>query len=743
MQVRQRRRLLLVALSVLLLALLCLSAPALAEAAKSKKAASTAAASPKASDAAPAPVKPASAEKKAKASTEGAKATGAAGAAASTADKKAKKAEKPSSSKPQAETPKAGSPKANETATPDVGKAAAPVLNNAEDPALSRTPEAIARQAQADADAKARLAARKADPKAVARAARREKRAAVREAQALKRKLAIDKARKRNANLAQKRHAAKQRVEERAAKRRTAEDARRQKRTEAAKPEVIARGQEKLRWLARATEQASSAKESRVIDVSASQFKKYVHTSPRPYWLFVVFTALGSRYTCAICHNAAPEIKTLAQVYYNDRMRVAQELKANGTGSVTDLLTVPPLSPETGGWDAETKQRMPVFFVQVDIDNCGEVFRALGMQSAPTMVMLPPTAAASVGPLPALLSSLPSKNKFVLMKAEMSAADLNEFVGKVVGQAPSLTTTRAPGLAGWVQLVSAVLNLMDPVRYLLLCVASAMLCLLALLYSLQRLYSMVQQRRARSLRAQGIVSRELSPSELVTQRVFSQYSAELAATSLGTPSLTRSTHAVAPLVAFVKPRRLGLFRWWFVLAGCLVYLFGISGCMFTILRGRGGFPSAAAFWSQPLRRMLDVWQYIEAGDSHDQSALEGLALGLLQLALASILVLLNRTAFTERLLRPPSAAPLTLAERAKAVLRWLLSLLLSPLLWGTLFFLTWRTVVAIYSKKNPSYKHGFVWKHWQPSHFKPMLSYLQRAVAYLPPALRAAVYKVF
>jgi hypothetical protein len=97
--------------------------------------------------------------------------------------------------------------------------------------------------------------------------------------------------------------------------------------------------------------------------------------------------------------------------------------------------------------------------------------------------------------------------------------------------------------------------------------------------------------------------------------------------------------------------------------------------------------------------------------------MEGLALGLLQLALASILVLLNRTAFTQRVLDDESAAgagPVTLKQRvrrvARGVSRWFLSWLLSPLLWGTLFFLTWRLIVAIYSKKNGGYRHGFVWK---------------------------------
>jgi hypothetical protein len=262
-----------------------------------------------------------------------------------------------------------------------------------------------------------------------------------------------------------------------------------------------------------------------------------------------------------------------------------------------------------------------------------------------------------------------------------------------------------------------LLNLMDPVRYLLLCVASAMLLLLALLYTLQRLYARLQARWARQARAKGVVSRDLTPTELVAPRIFSQYSAELAATSLGTPSLTRSHAGVACASDFVKPvgGRLGLFRSWFVLAGCIVYLFGISGCMFTILRGHRGFPSN--FWRQPLGKMLDVWQYIAANDSHDQSAMEGLALGLLQLALASILVLLNRTAFTQRVLDDEDAAaagPVTLTQRmrrvARGVSRWLLSWLLSPLLWGTLFFLTWRLIVAIYSKKNGGYRHGFVWK---------------------------------
>ena len=464
-----------------------------------------------------------------------------------------------------------------------------------------------------------------------------------------------------------------------------------------------------------------------------------MHASPRPFWLFVVFTALGDQYTCSICKGVEPEIKKLAKLYYQDRRRIERERKANGTYTEEAL----PISPDPDApiWSAEAKRSMPIFFVQVDIEHNREVFRALGMQSAPTMILLPPTAAGSPAPLPALISSLPSRNKFQMTKQDISAVELNDWIGKVVGQSVSLTQAREPGLAGWIALGSSMLNLMDPVRYLLLCVATAMLVLLAALFTLQQLWRAVQRRAARSARARGIVARELTAKDLVPLRVYSQYASELTLVSQGTPSLTRSSIGVAPTPLFLKPRTLGLMRWWFVCASCLVYLFGISGGMFNILRGTVSFPSD--FWSQPLRQKLNVWRYINEGDSHDQTVLEGLALGMLQLSLASILILLNRTSFTDREMRAPGAPPKTWAARAVSVGRWLLSCLYSPLLWGALFFLGWRLILSIYSKKSGSYRMGFVWKHFQPHHLKFIDVWIAKALKYMPTAVAKMVPKLF
>ena len=80
---------------------------------------------------------------------------------------------------------------------------------------------------------------------------------------------------------------------------------------------------------------------------------------------------------------------------------------------------------------------------------------------------------------------------------------------------------------------------------------------------------------------------------------------------------TRSTPGVASAAMMLKPRTLGLMRWWLLCAGCLVYLFGISGGMFNILRNNVHFPPD--FWRQSWRQRLNVWKYINEGDSHDQS----------------------------------------------------------------------------------------------------------------------------
>jgi hypothetical protein len=102
---------------------------------------------------------------------------------------------------------------------------------------------------------------------------------------------------------------------------------------------------------------------------------------------------------------------------------------------------------------------------------------------------------------------------------------------------------------------------------------------------------------------------------------------------------------------------------------------------FNILRGNSSF--SFDFLRKP--RSFDLWKYVQAGDSHDQSVMEGLMLGCMQLVLASILIFLNRMSFTARVVAPPGA-PRSNKDRAVGGAKWLINCIYSPVIWSTLFF---------------------------------------------------------
>lgn len=649
------------------------------------------------------------------------------------AKKAAEKEEKESAAKAAAEQEKENTTKAAEkekskekAATPKATKPTTKPASSASDPSTTAAKPAASKP--------------KATPRSSSRAAstdsgeitlerKRERLAASRHAAAQRKRLSAEKARRRASELLKKRRDRAARRAERLKSRQQTEDVRRRRRLESTKPEIVARGVEKLKWFERQVTARSP-----MVDISYSNLKKYVHATPRPYWLFVSLTALGERYSCQICRTVAPEMKQLAQLYREDQL----QLDASRIGNSSFIMLNETDFANEREFDQYRRSMMPIFFVQADIDSNSELFRQLNLQTAPTLFVMSPTAAATPTPIAQMLSSLPAKNRYQLMRNDISAADLNEFVQKVTGRSVSLTKPREPGLQGIISLVSDLLNLMDPVRFLILCVAAAMICLLLVLWSAQRAWRAFRRFQSKRSRQVGVVTRDLTPAELAPLRIYSQYSSDLLSQSVGTPSLTRSCFGVVSPGAFQKPRSLGLFRWWFIVAAFIVFVFGISGGMFNILRGNSEFPLAALLRS-PLT--FDLMSHIHLDNSHDQSVLEGFALGVMQIMLATILIFLNRVAFTERVVRAEGAAPVTARERATRVAQWLRDCLYSPLIWATLFFLTWRLILTIYSRKNGSYRFGFVWKHLQPAHFAVVGKYARAAIAMLPKGVAKVVLK--
>jgi len=573
------------------------------------------------------------------------------------------------------------------------------------------------------------------------------------EARLKRRQASLERARRRNAAHAKKRIERMKKTKTILARRKAIEDAQRKRRKEAEKPEIIARGKEKVKWFHR---QIASRRKKQVkvagsrmkkpappvIDISYDAFMKYVHGTPRPYWLFVVFTALGRDYQCSLCRSLQPHIDELAEIwteqYEKDQKELEESIKKTGIDprakNASDFKTLQ-------AYDAYKRSFMPVFFITVDVSRNREVFNALNMQTAPTIIVMNPTAAASpLYPLKDLLTHLPSKNKFALMKTDVSAVDLNEFLNKATSRSLSLSKTTEPGLKGFIQLLTNAFNLMDPVRFLLLCVGAAMLGLLAILAAFQYAWRMWQRHTERKARAAGVVAREVSPAQLLPLRVYSQYSAELLQTSLGTPSMTRSFTGVAPASSSVKPRSLGLFRGWFIVLACIIYLFGVSGCMYTILRGGGSGLDGRLLNTLRKDGLYGIWRQVSGGDGgghHDQTAVEGLFMGMMQLILASFIIGLNRFSFTYTTVASDAHLQARAwKDRLMGWLRWLVTGVLVPLIWLILLLLAWRMVSVVYTRKNRGFNYGFCWSHLQPHHFRWFTYYWKKTRMFMPSNIR-------
>lgn len=93
------------------------------------------------------------------------------------------------------------------------------------------------------------------------------------------------------------------------------------------------------------------------------------------------------------------------------------------------------------------------------------------------------------------------------------------------------------------------------------------------------------------------------------------------------------------------------------------------------------------------------------GDSRDQFAAEGLLIGVLNLACATALILVNTRSFDD---------PTTNSGKGKLSpiqhLRNAIMPIFAPSLCLALICVLWFQIVDIYSRKNWGYRHGFVWR---------------------------------
>lgn len=178
---------------------------------------------------------------------------------------------------------------------------------------------------------------------------------------------------------------------------------------------------EKLRWMHEATEASST----RMIEFDTPSFMKYANEGPRPYHLFVVFTALTAEYRCPHCHQADAEYVPVAQAAWAQRQRLGLNQLPAANASVSELL------------DAEHK---PVFFAIVDIARNRELFQRLNTNQVPLIVILPPALTPkstapyfTSHPIERFLPALPMRSRFIMVTQHFSRYDFVNFISQRTG----------------------------------------------------------------------------------------------------------------------------------------------------------------------------------------------------------------------------------------------------------------------------------------------------------------------
>jgi len=178
----------------------------------------------------------------------------------------------------------------------------------------------------------------------------------------------------------------------------------------------------KMNWLKRQTQREAGG----IISLDESQWRDYIYSGLRPYYTLLSFTALAPQQRCYICHASHAAISTIAQSYYDqEKDRLLKE---------SDSLDSP--------WTNE--EHMPIFFVEVDARHGLELFQKLGLNSAPSIMLLPPKISDKTHPkLSTWMQSIKPRFKFTQLTHMISPDDVANFVNKIRPSAPPLRQERS------------------------------------------------------------------------------------------------------------------------------------------------------------------------------------------------------------------------------------------------------------------------------------------------------------
>jgi len=140
-----------------------------------------------------------------------------------------------------------------------------------------------------------------------------------------------------------------------------------------------------------------------LIDISGNDFEKFITRGPRPYFSMVILTALSSG-NCAPCEQLNPAMEELGKMMEDQRSKISRSGELFSDSGHTD-----------------------VFMVNADFANNRNVFQKLGLSTAPTLVLVPPTKSKKEIPLSKFFKSIPTKYQYSLTQGR-SAEEIGNWI---------------------------------------------------------------------------------------------------------------------------------------------------------------------------------------------------------------------------------------------------------------------------------------------------------------------------
>ena len=153
-----------------------------------------------------------------------------------------------------------------------------------------------------------------------------------------------------------------------------------------------------------------------IIKLSTKEYIEYVNNTPRPYYVFMIYTALTKSNNCKMCHIAHAAYKPLAKAYFDDYSELAEQMNNNIDNNKMDR--------------ADGVQK-PIFYAYVDIKTSRELWQTLQLKSAPVMVLIPPSLTNNQPNPSYFLNKIPAKYKFNVMSRTIESSDINQHIRKL------------------------------------------------------------------------------------------------------------------------------------------------------------------------------------------------------------------------------------------------------------------------------------------------------------------------